>query len=94
MKELHDQIHALVERSKATRVRAITLASPATLAGDTLAQDLAELGRDFTGLSVALRQAGRDEADAEAATRPAWQPPKMNSKRAADAMVRRGAIRL
>lgn len=94
MKDIHDQIHQLVERAKAARVSAITLACPATVAGDELAQDLAELARDFLGVSTALRQAAREQADTEAAARPKWAPPRMNAKRAADAIVKAGGYRV
>ncbi len=90
MKELFDQIDALVERAKAARVRAATLASPATVAGDELATTLAEIARDFTGASTALRQAAREQADQEVAERPKWRP-KMNAARAKAAMIKRGA---
>lgn len=94
MKDIHDQIHLLVERAKAARVTALTLACPATVAGDQLAQNLAELARDFMGVSATVRQAAREVADTEAAARQKWQPPKMNAKRAADAIVKAGGYRV
>lgn len=94
MKELHDKIHEAIERAKAARVAALTLACPATVAGDELATLLAELSRDFAGLSVELRQAAREIADAEAAQRPKWQPRKLNAQRAADAIVKAGGYRV
>lgn len=75
-------------------MRALTLANPCTVAGDQLATDLAELSKDFLGVSTALRQAAREVADTEAAARPKWQAPRMNAERAARAMARKGAIRL
>lgn len=94
MKELHDKIQAAMQRAKAARVAALTLACPATVAGDELATLLAELSRDFAGLSVELRQAAREIADAEAAQRPKWQSRKLNAQRATDAIVKAGGYRV
>jgi hypothetical protein len=91
---LYIQLDALAQRAKDARVCALTLANPASLAGDTLAQDLAELSKDFMGVSTALRQSAREAADEEAAQRPKWQPPKMNARRAVDAIVKRGGHRV
>jgi len=94
MKELRDAIDGLIERAKAARVAAMTLACPATVAGDELATLLAELSRDFGGLSVALRQSAREVADAEAQARRTWQPKGRTAARAAAEMERQGAFRV
>jgi hypothetical protein len=92
MNELQDQIDALVQRAKSARLRASTLENPATVDGDTLAQDLAELSKDFMGAATALRQSAREVADQEAAQRPKWQPPRMNAARAKAAIIKRGGF--
>jgi hypothetical protein len=89
MNELHTQIDALVQRAKAASVRALTLANPATAAGDELATTLAEIARDFTGASTALRQAAREQADQEVAERPKWRP-KLNAAKSAAQIIKRG----
>lgn len=93
MKELHHKIQAAIQRAQTAKVAAMTLACPATVAGDELATLLAELSRDFAGLSVELRQAARQVADAEAASRPNWVPPKMTKARALRELEKRGAYR-
>lgn len=93
MQELYNQIDALVQRAKAARVRALTLADPCTVAGDQLATDLAEISKDFLGVSTGLRQAAREVADTEAAARPKWAP-KMTKARALREMEKRGAYRV
>lgn len=93
MQKLHDQIHLLIERAQAARVTALTLACPTTVAGDQLAQDLAELSKDFLGISTGLRQAAREVADTEAAARPKW-PPKMTKARVLRELEKRGAYRV
>lgn len=93
MNNLHNQIDALVQRAKAARVRALTLANPATVAGDELATTLAEIARDFTGTSTALRQAAREQADHEVVERPKWRP-KMNAAKAAAQIIKRGGHRV
>jgi hypothetical protein len=94
MQALYNQIDALIDRTKNARVRALTLANPCTVAGDQLATDLAELSKDFLCVSTALRQAAREQADAEVTALPKWQRPRMNANRTARAMEKKGAIRL
>ncbi len=93
MQELYDRIDALIDRAKTARARALTLADPCTVAGDQLATDLAELSKDFLGVSTALRQAAREVADTEAAARPKWAP-KMTKARAMRELEKRGAYRV
>jgi hypothetical protein len=93
MQDLYDRIDALIVRAKNAGRQARKLADHCTVASDQLATDLAELGKDFQGVSTALRQAAHQVADTEVATRQKWTSPKMTKARALRELEKRGAYR-
>lgn len=97
MHEITQELAALVGKAKAARLMSERVTAPDTLPAYDLAHTLAQIGTEFVNLAVKavkLKQAGRKAADEAAAERTKWTPPKLNAKRAADAIVKAGGYRV
>lgn len=94
MHEITQELAALVGKAKAARLMSECVTAPDTLPAYDLAHTLAQIGTEFGNLAVKLKQAGRKAADEAAAERTKWAPPKLNAKRAADAIVKAGGYRV
>lgn len=92
--EIYTELMALVDRAKQARNTFPTLKALDTLPAVTMAEEISRLGGDFLKLAVKFKQAARAEADNAAKTRPQWYAPRLTAKRAADALVKRGGIRV
>lgn len=90
MHEITQELDALVGKAKAARLMSECVTAPDTLPAYDLAHTLAQIGTEFGN----LEQAGRKAADEAAAERTKWTPPKLNAKRAADAIVKAGGYRV
>ena len=88
---LAEELARLVHRAKHARNILPALKAPDCLDAATMAHELAVLGGDFIILATALKQAGRNAANAEAEARRAYRAPPKNAARMAAEMRRRGA---
>jgi hypothetical protein len=94
MDKILKELSRVTEKANTVCSSCAGVTASGTLPAHDLATDLAQIGQEFIGLSVRLRQAGSEAADTCAAARPKWNLPKLNAKRAADEIVRRGGYRV